>query len=107
MKSNFNPFEVSSLANAISANTNLSMRINKYGNIDVAHKNASEVHFVFYKRNDGYFIRRRLGVYRGISQHGGVMNGGKHFSSMKEMVAYFTNYLNKYPTHLTESFRRY
>lgn len=107
MKSLFTDKEIASLAKTIEPNHDLSLRINKCGNIDVKHALANEIHFVFYKRKDGFFIRRRIGVYRGCWQHGGIMNGGKHFSTMKEMNDYFSRYMEKYPEHLIYSYEKY
>ena len=107
----FTATEIASLANALQSNTDLTIRINKCGNIDVAHKKSikehNSLHFVFYKRGKNeYFVRRRLGFGSGLAQVGTIMNGNKTFKTMKSMVQYFSHYCEKYPTHLYTTFEK-
>lgn len=94
---NFSTREIALLARAISIDTSLSMRLNKYGNLDVSHKDADKVHFVFYKKDGEYFVRKRNweGDGKGFNQHGGIIGNCK-FSTMEDAVSFFLNHIKNH-----------
>lgn len=97
--SNFNNIEMGVIANRLPNGTSLS--VNKCGNVAIRHKDApSNIFFNIYKRADGYIIRKRLSVARGILNVGGVMNGGKSFKTISETMRYLNNYAEKYPSRM-------
>lgn len=77
----------------------LTARLTPYGNVIVQHKNATKTLFAFYKREDGYLIRRRLG-YDNPYGSGNVLNGGNTFESLEKAMDYFVEYRDKYPNSL-------
>ncbi len=74
----------------------MTLRLTSYGNVVVQHRKAEKVLFAFYKREDGYIIRRRLG-YDNPFGSGNVLNGGKAIPTIKGTMTYFKNYCEKYP----------
>ena len=82
----------------------MTLRLTSYGNVVVQHRKAEKVLFAFYKREDGYIIRRRLGYiirrrlgYDNPFGSGNVLNGGKAIPTIKGTMTYFKNYCEKYP----------
>lgn len=74
-------------------------RLTPYGNVIVQHKDATKTLFAFYKRADGYLIRRRLG-YDNPYGSGNVLNGGHTFDTLNDALNYFEEYREKYPNSL-------
>lgn len=75
-------------------------RLTPYGNIVIKHKDSKKAFFVFYKRDDGIIIRRRLG-YENPFGSGHVLNGGKSFPNVLSAIGYFTQYRKRFPNSLT------
>ena len=77
----------------------MALRLTPYGNIVIRHNDSTKVFFVFYKREDGVIIRRRLG-YENPFGSGHVLNGGKPFADVLTAVRYFAKYREKFPNSL-------
>ena len=93
----FTAKEINVIANGLAKMGNkMTLRLTNYGNVIVQHRKAEKVLFAFYKREDGYIIRRRLG-YDNPFGSGNVLNGGKAIPTIKGTMSYFKNYCEKYP----------
>jgi hypothetical protein len=86
---NFKQNEITIIARYIGQN--MTMRINKCGNIDLEFVKPTGVHFVVYKRTDGVYIRRRLKCDNPFGC-GTYLNNGRPFPSVKDAMRYFANY---------------
>ena len=87
MKTNFKQNELAVIARHIG--NNMTMRINKCGNIDIEYKKDSPVHFNIYKQERGVVIRRRLFT---DCTHGTYLNNNKPFPSVLAAMKYFARY---------------
>lgn len=97
--SNFTNSEVDFVKKNLPSGTTLT--INKMGNIAIHHEKApSNIFFNIYKRENGYIIRKRLSVEKGIKNVGGIMNKGNAFATINDTMAYLNNYATKYPTRM-------
>ena len=93
----FTAKEIKAIVNGLAKMGNkMTLRLTSYGNVVVQHRKAEKVLFSFYKREDGYIIRRRLG-YSNPFGSGNVLNGGKAIPTIKGTMTYFKNYCEKYP----------
>ena len=83
---------------ATSMGKDFTIRISPQGNPIITHKktHGNNVIFSVYKREGGYIIRRRLG-YDNPFGSGNILNGGKVFPTIKEMMDYFKSYVEKHP----------
>lgn len=86
-KSRFNQKELATIARHIG--TNMTMRINKCGNIDIEYKKGGIVHFNIYKRENGYWLRRRLFAN---CTHGTYLHNNRPFPTIKDAMLYFADY---------------
>lgn len=86
-KVKFTQQEIATIAKYIGSE--MTMRINKCGNIDIEYKKDSFVHFNVYKQERGVVIRRR---YFSDCTHGTYIHNNKPFSSVKEAMQYFSTY---------------
>lgn len=99
VKSNFSLNEIRVVKKNLPLGT--SMSINKCGNIAIRHEKApSNIFFNIYKKRDGYILRKRLSVAKGIANVGGIMNGGKPFEEIQSLMNYLNYYNEKYPTRM-------
>ena len=74
-------------------------RLTPHGNVLIRHKGAKKTLFVFYKRENGILIRRRLG-YDNPFGSGNILNGGNTFPTLADAMDYFVKYREKYPNSL-------
>ena len=74
-------------------------RLTPHNNLILKHKKADKTLFAFYKREDGYLIRRRLG-YDNPFGSGNVLNGGKTLPTIEKAMDYFVDYMEKHPQSL-------
>lgn len=98
MKSNFSVREINAVSKLIAKTANfLTMRINKCGNIDLdlrfCHAEGY-AHFVLYKRENGYKIRRRVYDDNPFGT-GTYLNNNRPFATIKEAMDYFERYISK------------
>ena len=93
----FTNIEIGTIAQGMGAE--MTMRMSPAGNPIVKHQQTkgNNVIYVFYKHDDGYIIRRRLG-YSNPFGSGHILNDGKPFKNISSAVAYFKQYKEKYPT---------
>lgn len=82
----------------------MTVRVNKNGNIALKHKSNPGVQFVIYRHADGLILRRRIDTDSPFGV-GHALNNGKGFLSVHELVQYFKGYMSKYPTHLVTAFK--
>ena len=77
-------------------------RVNKAGNIEVRSDIDPKVYFNIYRQDRGIVIRRRLEnpLGRHYNQNGHYLNGNKPFSTLKDAVKYFKNYVRKNPQNV-------
>lgn len=93
----FTAKEIKAIVNGLAKMGNkMTLRLTSYGNVVVQHRKAEKVLFSFYKREDGFIIRRRLG-YDNPFGSGNVLNGGKVIPTIKGTMTYFKNYCEKHP----------
>lgn len=71
---------------------NLTLRINKCGNVTLQDRKATKTVFVITKKADGYRITKRIGWDNPFGSTHKVLNGGKPFASAVEMMDYFKNF---------------
>ena len=97
--SNFSKYELGIIANGMG--NDMTMRMSPKGNPILTHRNTegNNVIFSFYKRDNGYLIRRRLG-YDNPFGSGNILNGGKPFVNLGEAMAYFKNYKEEHPNSI-------
>ena len=77
------------------------MRISPHGNPILTHRKTmgNNIIFVFYKREDGIIIRRRLG-YDNPFGSGNVLNGGKALPTINDAMDYFNSYVEAHPNSI-------
>lgn len=102
MKGNFTNLEIGYIAANLAPE--MVVRINKSGNIAVKHRSNPGVQFVIYRHDEGIIIRRRIDT-KSPCGVGHVLNNGKGFLSVTDLVKYFKGYMSKYPTHLVKAFK--
>lgn len=91
----FNPTEMSHVLSCLGSD--MTLRINKCGNLDIMHKKSDGVHYVLYKRGSYYFIRRRFTSADGVEMGHKI---GKYYRSIWETMQAFNEYRAKYESHL-------
>lgn len=101
MKSNFTNLEIGFIASNLAPE--MVVRINKSGNISLKHFTNPGVQFVVYRHTDGLRLRRRIDTKSPFGVGHG-MNNDKPFLSIHELVAYFKQYMAKYPQNLVTRF---
>lgn len=101
MKSNFTIPEIGYITSNLAPE--MTVRINKNGNITLRHRTNAPVQFVLYRHDRGLIIRRRIDN-RNPCGVGHEMNNNKPFLSVHEAVAYFKQYMAKYPQNLVTRF---
>ena len=99
MDMNFTENEIGAIVKSMG--TEMVARISPFGNLILKHKKSKEIIFSFYKRENGFLIRRRLG-YKNIFGSGNVLNGGKVLPTIEKTTEYFVKYMEKYPHSLYE-----
>ena len=101
MKSNFTNLDIGYITSHLAPE--MTVRVNKCGNIAIRHRSNPPVQFVVYNRLTGMIIRRRIDTDdpHGV---GHVLNNGKGFYSSEELVKYFKGYMEKYPKNLVTRF---
>lgn len=102
MKGNFTNLEIGYIAANLAPE--MVVRINKSGNIALKHRSNPGVQFVIYRHDEGMIIRRRIDTDSPYGV-GHVLNNGKGFLSVQDLVRYFQRYMAKYPSHLVTAFK--
>lgn len=101
MKSNFTNLEIGYVVANLAPEMNV--RLTKSGNITLRHRTNAPVQFVFYRKTDGLYLRRRIDTDdpHGVGHN---MNNDKPFLSIEYAVAYFKKYMAKYPKNVVTKF---
>ena len=97
--SNFTRAELGIIAENMG--NDMTLRMSPKGNPILTNRNTSgnNVIFVFYKKEGGIIIRRRLG-YDNPFGSGNILNGGKPFLNIADAMQYFKAYKAKYPNSI-------
>lgn len=101
MKNNFTQMEIGFVVANLAPEMNV--RLTTSNNITMRHRTNAPVQFVFYRKEDGLYLRRRIDTTSpwGV---GHVMNNGKPFLTIVDAVAYFKKYMAKYPKNVVTRF---
>lgn len=101
MKSNFTQMEIGYVVANLAPEMNV--RLTTSGNITMRHRTNAPVQFVFYRKTDGLYLRRRIDTNDpcGVGHN---MNNDKPFLTIVDAVAYFKKYMAKYPKNVVTRF---
>lgn len=97
MKNNFTSLEIGYITSSLAPE--MTVRINKCGNISLRHRDDKGVQFVIHRHEDGLKLRRRIDSNSPYGV-GHYLNNERPFLSVHELVRYFKDYMTKYPKNV-------